>query len=442
MSVSEPIGVKVPEILLPKADINPTKWAVIACDQFTSQPEYWEDVANLVGDCPSTLHMILPEVWLHANDVAERIAKSQAIMQDYLKADLFEHKNGFILVERTNSGKVQTGLMVALDLETYDFNKGSQTLIRATEGTILDRLPPRMQVRRGASLEMPHIMVLYDDQANVVLKDVQQVKSSLEVCYDFDLMQGSGHLKGYLVDDVRLVESITSHLAQLIKPEYYTQRYGNVDADHPLLFAMGDGNHSLATAKAIWEELKPSVGMDHPARYALVELVNLHDPALQFEGIHRVLFNVDKNFLSSMLETWQGHVSMVPVHSLAAMTRRVNEAGKDQQVFGIININGYQLVELNGLSQNLAVGNLQAFLDEYLKTHPETKIDYVHGDDVVDELGKKFGNIGFYLPAIPKSSFFKTVIVDGALPRKTFSMGHAKDKRFYMECRKIVPSIS
>jgi hypothetical protein len=439
MSVFNQIGVKVPEILLPKKEIDPTKWAVIACDQFTSQPEYWEDVAKLVGDSPSTLQMILPEVWLHASDVAERIAKSHAVMREYLQADLFDHKNGFILVERTNSGKVQTGLMVAMDLETYDFNKGSQTLIRATEGTILDRLPSRMKVRRGASLELPHIMVLYDDQANVVLKEVQQVKSSLEICYDFDLMQDSGHLKGYLVKDERLVESITSHLAQLIKPDYYTQRYGNVGSNHPLLFAMGDGNHSLATAKAIWEELKPSVGMDHPARYALVELVNLHDPALQFEGIHRVLFNVDKNFLASMLEKWQEHVSMVPVHNLAALTRRVNEARKDQQVFGIININGYQLIELRGLSQNLAVGNLQAYLDDYLKAYPETKIDYVHGDDVVDGHGKKFGNIGFYLPAIPKASFFKTVIVDGALPRKTFSMGHAKDKRFYMECRKIGP---
>jgi len=439
MSVFDRIGVKVPEILLPKKNINPTKWAVIACDQFTSQPEYWEDVANLVGDCPSTLHMILPEVWLHADDVTERIAKGQATMREYLQSDLFDTKNGFILVERTNSGKVQTGLMVALDLETYDFNKGSQTLIRATEGTILDRLPPRMQVRRGAPLEMPHIMVLYDDQANVVLKDVQQIKNALEVCYDFDLMQGSGHLKGYLVEDERLIESITSHLTELIKPVYYTQRYGNVRPDHPLLFAMGDGNHSLATAKAVWEELKPSVGMDHPARYALVELVNLHDPALQFEGIHRVLFNVDKNFLASMLEHWQGHVSIVPVQTLAALARRVNGADKDQQVFGIININGYQLVELEGLAQNLAVGNLQAYLDEYLRNHPETKIDYVHGDDVVESLGQKFGNTGFYLPAIAKNSFFKTVIVDGALPRKTFSMGHAKDKRFYMECRKIVP---
>lgn len=439
MSVSEQIGVKVPEILLPKNNINPTKWAVIACDQFTSQPEYWEDVANLVRDCPSTLHMILPEVCLQADDVTERIAKSQSTMREYLQADLFDTKNGFILVERTNSGKVQTGLMVALDLETYDFNKGSQTLIRATEGTILDRLPPRMQVRRGAPLEMPHIMVLYDDQSNVVLKDVQQIKNALEVCYDFDLMQGSGHLKGYLVEDERLIESITSQLAELIKPEYYTQRYGDVDPNHPLLFAMGDGNHSLATAKAVWEELKPNVSMDHPARYALVELVNLHDAALQFEGIHRVLFNVDKNFLANLLEHWQGHISIVPVQTLAALTRRVNGADKDQQVFGIININGYQLVELEGLSQNLAVGNLQAYLDDYLKDHPETKIDYVHGDDVVESLGQKFGNIGFYLPAIAKNSFFKTVIVDGALPRKTFSMGHAKDKRFYMEGRKIVP---
>ncbi|MEA4811970.1 MAG: DUF1015 domain-containing protein [Anaerolineaceae bacterium] len=438
MSVSEKIGVKVPEILLPKKELDPSKWAVIACDQFTSQPEYWEEAAKIVGEAPSTLHMILPEVWLHAKDVQERITRSQKAMKDYLKADIFERKHGFILVERSNAGKVQTGLMVALDLETYDFNKGSQTLIRATEGTILDRLPPRMQVRRGASLEMPHIMVLYDDAHQSVLKEAQKVKESLTVCYDFDLMMGSGHLKGYLIEDEKLVEEIMRQLAKLIEPNTYIQHYGNVEADHPLLFAMGDGNHSLATAKAIWEELKPNVGMNHPARYALVELVNLHDPSLQFEGIHRVMFNVDKNFLSKLLETWKGHVDMLPVQSMAAMTRRVNEAGEGKQVLGVINFKGYEILELDGLPQNLAVGNLQAFLDSYLKEHPESTIDYVHGDDVVDELGKKPGNIGFYLPAIPKESFFKTVILDGALPRKTFSMGHAKDKRFYMECREIV----
>lgn len=438
MAIANTIGVKVPEILLPRKEIDFTKWAVIACDQFTSQPEYWEEVSQLVGKAPSTLHMILPEVWLKASDVEDRIEKSQTVMREYLNAGLFDTHKGFILVERSNSGKMQTGLMVALDLEQYDFHKGSQTLIRATEGTILDRLPPRMQVRRGASLEMPHIMVLYDDKENIALKEIIQAKPSLKVCYDFDLMQGSGHLKGYLVEDEHLTESFINGLAHLIEPNNYTQRYGNVNADHPLLFAMGDGNHSLATAKAIWEELKPTVGMDHPARYALVELVNLHDPSLQFEGIHRVIFNAEKNFTAEMLEQWHGKANLVPVHSLAALAHRVNEASGEQQVFGLINDNGYFLIELSDLPHNLAVGNLQAYLDEYLENHPTTKIDYVHGDEVVNTLGRKPRNIGFYLPAISKESFFKTVILDGALPRKTFSMGHAKDKRFYMECRKII----
>ena len=439
MSIAEQIGVHVPEVLLPVKGIDPDKWAVIACDQFTSQPEYWEQVAKTVGDAPSTFHLILPEAWLHSPDVKDRILKSQQAMQEYLDKGVLEPHKGFVFVERQIGDQVQSGLVVALDLECYDYNKGSQTLIRATEGTILDRLPPRMDVRRDALLESPHILVLYDDPEGVVLSRVVAQKQELPVAYDFELMAGSGHLEGWLVEDPAMIDSILAGLASLIEPATYAQKYNLPDANAPLLFAMGDGNHSLATAKAIWEELKPHVAPDHPSRYALVELVNLHDPSLKFEPIHRVLFNPGEDFETTLQLYFAGKVQ---THFIADMPTLIAETAKSTptlQRFGMIQAESYTLVELDHPAHNLTAGSLQQFLDLYLKSHPETNIDYVHGDDTVDELGRKPGNIGFFLPPISKNSFFRSVIVDGALPRKTFSMNHAKDKRFYMECRRIKP---
>lgn len=439
MSIAEKIGVHVPEVLLPVKELDPHKWAVIACDQFTSQPEYWEEVARTVGDAPSTFHLILPEAWLHSPDVKERIIKSQQAMQDYLDDGILEPHKGFVFVERQVGDKVQSGLVVALDLECYDYNKGSQTLIRATEGTILDRLPPRMEVRRDALLEAPHILVLYDDPQGVVLSEILARKQELPLAYDFELMAGSGHLAGRLIQEQSLIESVLNGLASLIEPATYAQKYDLPVADSPLLFAMGDGNHSLATAKAIWEELKPHVNPDHPSRYALVELINLHDPSLNFEPIHRVLFNPGEDFETSLQLFFAEKLTL---HSSADMPTLIAEVAKStssQQRFGMIQPDSYTLIALDHPIHNLPAGSLQQFLDLYLKSHPDTKIDYVHGDDTVDELGRKPGNIGFFLPPISKNSFFRSVIVDGALPRKTFSMNHAKDKRFYMECRKIKP---
>jgi len=439
MSIAEKIGVHVPEVLLPVKEIDPHRWAVIACDQFTSQPEYWEKVAETVGDAPSTFHLILPEAWLHSPDVKDRILKSQQAMQDYLENEILESRKGFVFVERQVGEKVQSGLVVALDLECYDYNKGSQTLIRATEGTILDRLPPRMEVRRDALLESPHILVLYDDPEGVVLSEIFPQKDELPLAYDFDLMAGSGHIAGRLIEDPALIDSVVEGLASLIEPATYAQKYDLPDAESPLLFAMGDGNHSLATAKAIWEELKPHVSPDHPSRYALVELVNLHDPSLKFEPIHRVLFNPGEDF-ETTLRLFFGE--KLTLHSIADMQTLIAEVAKSTpttQRFGMIQPDSYILCEVDHPIHNLAAGSLQQFLDLYLKSHPDTKIDYVHGDDTVDELSRKPGNIGFFLPPIGKNSFFRTVIVDGALPRKTFSMNHAKDKRFYMECRRIKP---
>lgn len=439
MTTAEKIGVKVSEILLPNDTIDPTKWAVIACDQFTSQPEYWEQVEQIVGDSPSTFRMILPEVYLNSPDLQERINSSQQVMKGYLRDGVLEPHTGFVLVERTTEAGVQNGLMVALDLETYDYNKGSQTLIRATEGTILDRLPPRMQVRRGAELELPHIMVLYDDPEGVVLRETLAAKDSLPLAYDFELMLGSGHLAGHFVQDPALIDSIVEGLASLISSDSYCSKYNLEPGSAPLLFAMGDGNHSLATAKAIWEDLKPTVGMDHPARYALVELVNLHDPSLSFEAIHRVVFNGGRVLEQELLAHFAPGRVITHYNSLADLISAVLEPVAPHQRFGMLTERGYTLVELTQPRQNLPVGNLQEFLDRYLADHPEAEIDYVHGDDVVDTLGSKPGNLGFYLPPITKDSFFKSLVVDGALPRKTFSMGHAEEKRFYMECRLIKP---
>ncbi|MEL7645841.1 MAG: DUF1015 domain-containing protein [Anaerolineaceae bacterium] len=437
MDVSEKIGVKVPRILLPGRSVDLTRWAVIACDQFTSQPEYWERVDEFVGDAPSTLRMILPEVWLHSPDVQTRIQATQQAMRQYLQDGIFDAQDGFVLVEREHSGQTQTGLMVALDLESYDYNKKSQTLIRATEGTILDRLPPRMQVRRGAPLELPHILVLYDDPQFKVLEKVLEEKARLPLCYDFDLMFGSGHLQGWRVSETDLVSSVLAGLSALIEAPAFTEKYQLGEGTPPLLFAMGDGNHSLATAKAIWEELKPSVGMDHPARYALVEIVNLHDPAISFEAIHRVLFNVPPDFLQQLEYAFAPEIRLTRGLTFDQLSEAVLTVDQHSQKIGCVLGSDLVLIELTRPSHNLPVGSLQAFLDDYLTRHPETKIDYVHGDETVHELGSQPGNIGFFLPPITKDSFFKTVIVDGALPRKTFSMGHAKDKRFYMECRRI-----
>ncbi len=439
MSIAEKIGVQVPEVLLPVQGIDPHKWAVIACDQFTSQPKYWEKVAETVGDSPSTFHLILPEAWLHSPDVKDRILKSQQAMHDYLEKGILEPYKGFVLVERQVGDKTQSGLVVALDLECYDYNKGSQTLIRATEGTILDRLPPRMDVRRDALLESPHILVLYDDPEGVVLSQIREQKEKLPMVYDFDLMAGSGHLAGRLIEDPTLIDGVIKGLASLIEPSTYTQKYDLPNADAPLLFAMGDGNHSLATAKAIWEELKSHVSPDHPSRYALVELVNLHDPSLKFEPIHRVLFNPGEDFETALRLFFAEKLSPHSIADMPTLIAEVTKSTPTTQRFGMIQPDSYTLVELDHPVHNLAAGSLQQFLDLYLKSHPDTKIDYVHGDEIVDELGRKPGNIGFFLPPIGKYSFFRSVIVDGALPRKTFSMNHAKDKRFYMECRRIKP---
>lgn len=431
------IAIQVPDIYLPRNGVDLTKWAVIACDQFTSQPEYWHQVEQLVGEAPSTLKMIFPEVYLEQPGAGERILCIQQTMSAYLSGGLLVKHSGMVYVERQVGGKIRRGLVLALDLEQYDYNKGSSSLIRATEGTIIERLPPRIRIRQGARLEVPHILVLIDDPHQTVIEPVGMKKGELKELYDFELMAGSGHLSGYLVNDEAIENGILNGLEQLANPQAFTDKY-SLETEQPvLLFAMGDGNHSLATAKAIWEKNKDQVGMDHPSRYALVEIENVHDEGLSFEPIHRILFGLKRCPIEAMKDYYQSDFSMKPCEDLGELTRLVNQPSDARQNIGTISDKGLGVVEISHPTSNLAVGTLQPFLDRFLQEAGAEKIDYVHGDEVVSELGLQAGNIGFYLPAMNKSDLFKTVILDGALPRKTFSMGEAYEKRFYMECREI-----
>jgi hypothetical protein len=375
---------------------------------------------------------------LGTDEEKSRLQSTQAKMQAYLADGTLVSHEGLIYVERTVDGKTRHGLMFALDLEKYDFNQGSQSLIRATEGTILDRLPPRIKIRQGAALELPHILVLIDDPLNSVFSAVEKAKTALPTAYDFELMQQSGHLHGWFVNDPQVETQILSAFEELSKPETFKKKYQVGAEKGVLLFAVGDGNHSLATAKSIWESIKPVVGMDHPARYALVEIENVHDTGLEFAPIHRVLFNVKADPVQALQDYFGKEISFNLAKNQQDMIAQVNLPLSGEHKFGLITSTGFQVAHISHPVSNLPVGTLQKFLDAWLKTGLAGSIDYVHGDDIVCTLGSKSGNIGFYLPGMHKDELFKTVILDGVLPRKTFSMGEACEKRFYMECRKIV----
>jgi hypothetical protein len=431
------IGIQVPRVYLPRPGINLGKWAVIACDQFTSQPEYWKKVEEIVGNAPSTLNLIFPEVYLGKPGADERIQHIQQTMQDYLSSGLLVPYEGMVYVERHVGGKTRRGLVLALDLEHYDYNKGSRSLIRATEGTIIERLPARMHIREGARLELPHILVLIDDPESTVIEPVGKSKGHLKELYDFELMAGSGHLNGYLVNNISIETGIVKALKQLANPQAFTTKY-SIRRDQPvLLFAMGDGNHSLATAKAIWEKKKAQVGMEHPSRYALVEIENVHDGGLEFAPIHRVVFGLQQDIFNAMVAYFKSGYSYTQCKDQSEMVTRVCQSTNTSQIIGVVSPQGYGLMEIATPTSNLPVGTLQSFLDDFLNHGGADNIDYVHGEDVIFTLGQTPGNIAFYLPSMNKSDLFKTVILDGALPRKTFSMGEAHEKRFYMECREI-----
>ena len=395
MSTNLPFGPT--DILLPKTDFE--RWACIACDQFTSQPEYWERADAIVGSAPSALRLILPEVYLGDGNDEERIAAINDTMRRYLANGVFnEYKNAMICTERTQpDGRVRRGIVGAFTLAEYSYEPGAKCLIRPTEGTVLSRIPPRVAIRRDAPLELPHIMVFMDDRRCEIIEGIDT--SRLVKLYDFELMLGGGHLRGWLIDEAEQ-RRILSALARL-------QEESGADGDG-LLFAVGDGNHSLATAKAASE----IIGTD-ASRYALAELVNIHSEAISFEPIYRVLFNADtKDVLRAL------HTAFPADHGRAVEYAARGEHGR---------------VFVAGLE----TGEMQRFIDGYIAEHPEVQVDYIHGEDAVRTLASQEGAVGFMYGGIGKDELFDYVRENGILPRKSFSVGHAEDKRYYVEARRI-----
>lgn len=416
------IPFKRANILLPK-NIDMTKWSVVACDQYTSEMDYWEKVEEEVGTSPSTLRITLPEIFLEDSNVSERINKINSTMKEYISEDLFTELEGsMIYLERTQKdGRVREGLIGMVDLEDYSYEKGSQTLIRATEKTVIERIPPRLKVRENAILELPHIMILIDDEKKTIIESLKNEVTNDDVVYDFDLMENGGHIKGYKLSNDSMTK-VEEGLEGLCNREYFENKY-NVKDKGILLFAMGDGNHSLATAKANYENLKKTMTeeeyLNNPARYALVELVNLHSGALEFEPIHRVIFDTDVDKLINELYKYYD----------------INEEGNGEY-FELVTKDMDKKLYISNPKSNISVGSIQIFLDEYLKDN-KGKLDYIHGDETTRSMGREDNNVAILFEAMPKEELFRTVILDGALPRKTFSMGHSYDKRYYLEARKI-----
>lgn len=432
-SYANGVGVLVPEILLPREGTDYAKWAVVACDQYTSEPEYWADARAFIGDAPSTLDLFLPEAFLGEPDEGERIAKIRANMRRYCEENILRKlPQGFVLTRRSCNGLTRHGLVLALDLEAYDYSKGSQTLIRATEGTIEDRIPPRLRIRDGATIELPHILVLIDDPTHSVIEPLAAQTEKMEQLYDSDLMASGGHICGWLVDNEAQIAQALQALTALADPAAFAEKY---PGKAPLLFAMGDGNHSFATAKANWEKLKTGLceaeRAEHPARYALVEIENVHDEGIVFEPIHRVIFHADAAALESIraeLEKQNGEAHIIENGAQAG----------EGHVLPFVTAEKSGAFFVPHPKQQLPVGTLQTALDAILPTLDGAEIDYIHGADVVEKLAAKGHATGFILPAMEKGELFPTVIYDGALPRKTFSMGEANEKRYYLECRSLV----
>ena len=388
------------DVLLPKSDFE--KWAVVACDQYTSEPEYWQQVENTIGNTPSAYNIILPEAYLK-DDNSERIEKINKTMNEYIENGVFNSLNNtMIYLEReVTGGKIRKGIVGLIDLDEYSYEKNSSSLIRATEATVLERIPPRVMIRKGAALEMPHIMLLIDDPQKTVIEPLAEKTDSFTKVYDFDLMQNSGHIKGYSLDS-ETIAWVQTALAKLIE-----------NSEDKFLFAVGDGNHSLATAKECYNADK-----ENNSKFAMVEVVNIHDYSLEFEPIYRVVFGVNpEDLLNDFVATLGGEYS-----------------GTDAQKFICVFGDKKREISVKGTGK-LSVATLQTYLDDYLKANVNAKIDYIHGEEVVYSLSKAENTIGFIFEGMQKNELFPAIKSDGSLPRKTFSMGHAVDKRFYIEAR-------
>lgn len=410
------------QILIPKEQ-DMTKWSVVACDQFSSQPEYWDELEQLTEGLPSTLHLMLPEAYLETRDQYAQAQRINAEMEKYLAEGVFETlPSCYIYIERTLAdGAVRRGLLGVLDLEHYDYSRNSTTPIRATEGTVEDRLPPRVRVRRDAPLEMPHIMVFVDDCTDAVLQPLTEKKDRLRKLYDFDLNCGGGHLRGYMVSGTD-ASALEAAIDTLSDGEVLRSRYGDAA---PAVFAMGDGNHSLATARKCWDEIKPTLTEEeqqtHPARYSLVELVNIHDDAITFEPIHRVIFQTDPaQFLRDAEEYWRAQSR--PSHRSHTLRLIVGDTQTE--------------IRVSGLTIGDLISKAEDFCQNYMTGHGG-RIDYIHNDDTAISMGRRSGCACLLLPRMEKNELFPSIIHSGSFPKKSFSIGHAQDKRYYLECRKI-----
>ncbi len=422
------VGVGIPEILLPSLNINMKKWSVIACDQFTSQPDYWTSVEKLVGNAPSILHMILPEVYLNYEGLSENIEHIKVMMNDYLEKGVLEQlPRGIMLTERVMGGTVRKGLVMTVDLENYDYRAGKKPFIRATEKTLLERIPPRVTIRQEAPLETSHVMILMDDVNNKVIGPLYDQKDELEKMYDFDLMMGGGSLRGYFIENEDLMKSTLSALASL-------------PARDGMRFCVGDGNHSLAAAKTVWDLAKEGLSQeeqkDHPLRYAMCEIVNIHDDGIQFMPIHRVLFKVNPSacvhYIADKLNK-KGAKAKI----LFGRWRGGSEAQRGTEI-PFLSREGAGRIIVEHKNHPLLLEDVQDILEEFLKENPSSGMDYIHGQDVFEEMARAYDNLGLYFPSIPKEHFFSTLIECGVLPQKSFSMGEAEQKRYYVECRMIV----
>ncbi len=418
-------------ILLPSREIPLEQWGCVACDQFTSDRSYWEKAAALVADGPSALQIVLPEVYLTSADLARRIDRIHKTMNQYAQSVLTRSVDGFIYVERTEqSGRIRQGLVGRVDLEAYSYQRGRLPEVRPSENTVEERLPPRLAVRRGACLESPHVMMLADDPEQTLIEPIAARKDSLRKVYEGELMLGGGHIAGWAVEEPALIEQIVSALDALGSQEAFDRKYPAVRGSKPLTLAVGDGNHSLATAKAYWEELKktlpPEQQKTHPARWCLAEVCNIHSEAIEIEPVHRVLYNATLESVLLSLATW----------SSENMAGLCFGAGSEQH-FRLVSPRDESELSFETPTAPLTVGTVDEFIEYHLEHHPECSVDYVHDEPAVRALCKE-GAVGLLMPPFEKSDLFKGVVMGGVLPRKTFSMGHAEEKRYYIECRRIV----
>ena len=421
------------KILLPDERVPLGQWACVACDQFTSQPEYWAKAEAIAAGVPSALHLVLPEAYLETETDAQRsrrIAQIQQTMREYQADVLTRSVTGYVYLERTEqSGRIRQGLVGVVDLEAYSYQKGALPMIRPSESTVVERIPPRMAVRRGACLELPHVMMLADDAAQTLVEPIGRVKNSLPKLYEDELMLGGGHIAGWAVEDPALLAQIEAAVAALESQGAFDAKYPAAAGSAPMALAVGDGNHSLATAKACWEELKATLPAgqwaDHPARFCLAEVCNVHSDAIEIEPIHRVLFDTDAAAVRAALQNY------CSANALAL------GKGQGEQTFTFVCADHSEVLHFAAPNHPLTVGTIDGFVFDYLAHNPSAKVDYIHGENSVAQLCREKGGVGLLMPPFDKGDIFKGVVLGGVLPRKTFSMGHAEEKRYYLEARLI-----